>query len=192
MASTHDVIANITKAMTIVFDTLLCFLFEANLLAGKTELILRIAGPNAATLKRKLKTDNMVLRFPSCIGEQAVRVVNRYQHLGVSTSAGCSHTGERPPLQSLAPLRPSVSITRELMCRRRCPLLGHIFSRDYFSGQVGGMNSLSTSSRQSLLPRCTFGGERRVRRTSTERTIICVLLQIKKLCSSMSSWSPVR
>ena len=69
-------------------------MFEANLLAGKTEIILRLVGPKAAGVKESLAEAGMKIAFQTCRGQQYVRVVNMYTHLGVNTTAGCSHSTE--------------------------------------------------------------------------------------------------
>ena len=83
---------DIARKTAIMFNSFAAFLLDMNMLPGKSEVLLRLTGPGVAAVKAQLKRDGMVIHFDSVAGPQTIHVLNKYTHLGMSTSTTCSHT----------------------------------------------------------------------------------------------------
>ena len=138
MSHISSVVDRIAASMTIIVNTLSDFMFEANLAAGKTEVSLRLVGPNVAGVKQQLIDADMKISFKSHHGIQQVRVVDKYAHLGQSTTATCTRKQEiisrkRSCVASLGPIAskcfdiPDVDIDHKVNIAQ-----AHLFSRMYF------------------------------------------------------------
>ena len=143
MCHINAIIARISMSMSIIFNILAAFMFSANLDRGKTEVVLRLVGPNVAQVKQQLIDDDMTIRFASHCGEQRIRVVNNYTHLGQSTTANCTRRHEiaarrRTCNSSLGPIaakcfeHPGVPVEKKISIAR-----GHLFSRIFSEQELG-------------------------------------------------------
>ena len=97
----------------------------------------------------------MTIKFSTVIGEKEVRVVNKYAHLGVSTSAGCAHaqeitarkqscTAALGPIASKCFNHDGVELSKKIEITR-----SHLFSRLLFG--AGGWHLLTKHEEQTLV-----------------------------------------
>ena len=70
----------------LIYETHIKFMFVSNYAAGKTEVNLRLVGPEAKKVKQRVIDWNHTIPCQSKHGEFLMRVVGNYKHLGKLTN----------------------------------------------------------------------------------------------------------
>lgn len=86
-----DVIDRVTNVAIVVHDEIKAFMFEANYKPGKSECVIRVAGPGAKAVQQRLTEMNNVITRKAAKGTFMLRVVTSYRHLGIPTVPDCKH-----------------------------------------------------------------------------------------------------
>ena len=121
--------------MSIIVNTISFFLFEANLDASKTEVIVRIVGVGKDAVKRNIKNAGNTISFPTVYGVRKVNVVDKYAHLGMSATADCSHKSEitirrRICNQALGPIAAKCFSIAEIPVQKKVNItMAYVFSK---------------------------------------------------------------
>ena len=93
-ARCDNVLREIPAAAAIIHETISAFMFDTNMVIGKTECILRLVGPGAEAVKLELKPMKHLIKFTANTGDYYLRVVEAYKYLGRKLVANCSNAAE--------------------------------------------------------------------------------------------------